>query len=393
MQFKHTSSGLTLIEIMLSLVIASLILLYLIPQQLKSSREQMTNQTIAEMNQIVLAARNYYQDKYNASPTAVLATLWPQTLVDLSTNNYLPSAALCSPWPSSQKDATPSNCGYQLPYTIFPANTSNAYDTTAGGIVANGLNKGGNFWGVSITLPNATIAQAVEQKLPFATLCSPNQLKNGFSSTSCTGASNTVTAIVPRPAQWPEATNVTYANEGLIQSVANDKGCSDIHPQGSNPCNYFANSKYVYQNNLTNYVPMPNCGTNTPVIFLATPSRMQTFKGAGYTKSSEPTDLGLDATQVSDNTKPGFGLYYPGDSVKITRDDTNKRWVVQRRYSSDTSAKTIGAVKFHHFSLVYFTVCAPTGDPGKWDPSNFIGASTYGVSWPDTYIKPGTYAP
>lgn len=351
MQLRRALSGLTLIEILLSLVIASMILMLLIPQQLQSKHDQLVDKTVSEMNQIALAARNYYQESRAASLTnAPNATYWPQTLTDLSTKSYLPAAALCSSWPSATTSAA---CKNLAPYAIFPNNGSGQYDTTTPGILANGLNAGGNFWGVSLTLPNAKTAEEVQQKLPFATLCNVTQLKTG---TACSSANNstTVTAIVPRPSLWPQqVTNLKYANDGLIQSIGVLNMCND---SGPSPC---SSNKL----DVTSTISMPttcDLNTTTPVLFVY-PSAINT-KGNG-------------------NTDPTYNPYFPGYSFKTTRDNANNRWIVQARSAQDTKNTPTGTTKIHSITITYFTVCAPNGDPNKWDASNFIGASSNGVNW------------
>lgn len=362
MQFKRALNGLTLVEILLSLVIASMILVFLIPKQLQSQHEQLVDKTVAEMNQIVLAARNYYQETRVKSIGVPNSSLWPQALTDLSGNAYLPAAALCSPWPAATTSAT---CGTRQPYVIFPNNGSGRYDTTVPGIPVSGFNKGGNFWGVSLTLPNAKTAEEVRQKLPFASRCTVNTLKMG---TACTRAdeSTTVTAIVPRPALWPQqVTNFTYAKDGLIQNIGVITMCSD----STSPCN-----SSDYKNSVGQYIDMPttcNDGINTVPVLFVYPSNINTFN----------KDDSESGNERDNNQKSGYGPYYPGISLKVTRDDSKKRWLVQAQNADDTKDTSTGARRFHQINITYFTVCAPNGDPGLWDPSNFIGLSKQGVNW------------
>ncbi len=356
MQLKRTLSGLTLVEILLSLVIASMILIFLIPKQLQSTHEQLVDKTVAEMNQIVLAARNYYQESRAASLiNAPNSSYWPQTLTDLSTKSYLPAAALCSAWPSTTTSAA---CKNLVPYAIFPNNGSGQYDTSAPGIPVNGQNSGGNFWGVSLTLPNAKIAEEVRQKLPFSTLCNVTQLKTGA---ACTSANNstTVTAIVPRPSLWPQqVTNLTYFNDGLIQSIGSLAMCS-----GS--CNLDANKVSV-----TSTIDMPTtCNNNTTPVLFVYPSAI----------TARATD-GVDTIR-NDNLDTSYGSYYPGISLKTTRDNTKQQWIVQAQNAPNTKQYSTGAKRFYTINLTYFTVCAPNADPNKWDASNFVGASSNGVNW------------
>jgi type II secretory pathway pseudopilin PulG len=349
MQLKRTLSGLTLIEIMLSLVIASMILIFLIPQQLQSTHEQLVDKTVAEMNQIVLAARNYYQETRVKSIGVPNSSLWPQALTDLSGNAYLPAAALCSAWPSATTSAT---CGNRQPYVIFPSNGSGRYDTTVPGIPVSGSNKGGNFWGVSLTLPNAKTAEEVRQKLPFASRCTVNTLKMG---TACTSAdeSTTVTAVVPRPALWPQqVTNRTYYKDGLIQSIGSIDMCGDNGPACGNTTP-----------SISSTIKMPttcNDGINTTPVLFVYPSFIGTY--------------------ASGDLSP-YNPNFPGISLKTTRDDARNQWLVQAQSADSTKKDSLGVKAFHNISIDYFTVCAPTGDPNKWDPSNFPSISSNGVNW------------
>ncbi len=363
MPFKRALNGLTLVEILLSLIVASMILLYLVPQQLQSRHEQLVNKTVAQMNQIVLAARNYYQESRAASLiNAPNASYWPQTLNDLSTKAYLPAAALCSPWPS---DTTSTTCKNAIPYVIFPNNGSGQYDTNAPGILAVGQNRGGNFWGVSLTLPNAKIAEEVRQKLPFSSLCAVSQLKTGASCSNA-NTSTTVTAIVPRPSLWPQqVTNLTYANDGLIQSMGLLVMCDNTY--SSTTCDQTAN-----QVSVKSTITMPTtCNNNTTPVLFVYPSNITTRY-----------EDNRDAKNINDNNlAPGVGNYFPGISLKTTRDDVNHQWLVQAQNSSNTKKYSIGAKRFRYMQIIYFTVCAPAGDPNKWDLSNFSGASGNGVNW------------
>ncbi len=340
MQFKRTLNGLTLIEILLSLVIASMILVFLVPQQLKYSHEQLVDKTVAEMNQIVLAARNYYQETRAISTGLPNSSFWPQNLTDLSAKSYLPTAALCSSWPSATASTA---CKNLAPYVIFPNNGSGQYDTTAPGIPANGVNKGGNFWGVSVTLPNAKIAEEVRQKLPFASRCAVDKLKSGVACSSADEGA-TVTAIVPRPALWPQQiTNYTYIKDGLIQSVGSINMCSNnctAKPSGS----------------VT--ITMPTCDDNTTPVLFTYPIQITT----NYESYA----------------------YFPGISLKTTKQSGS--WKVQAQGADGTNKNSTGITEFSGIQIGYFTVCAPNGgvtnaDPNRWDPSNFIGQSKYGVNW------------
>ncbi len=354
MQFKRALKGLTLVEILLSLIIASMILVFLVPKQLQSQHEQLVDKTVAEMNQIVLAARNYYQETRVKSIGAPNSSLWPQALTDLSGNAYLPAAALCSPWPAATTSAT---CGNRQPYVIFPNNGSGRYDTTVPGIPVSGFNKGGNFWGVSLTLPNAKTAEEVRQKLPFASRCAVDKLKSG-AACSTTDEGATVTAIVPRPALWPQqVTNFTYANDGLIQSVGSINMCGG----GGNPA---CNSTNSTPSRAVS-IKMPACNiapNSTPVLF-AYPIQIAT----GYESNSDYA-------------------YFPGISLKTTRQAStssapNGYWKVEAQSADGTHKKSTGTTEFANIQIAYFTVCAPTGDPNLWDPSQFIGQSEQGVDW------------
>lgn len=350
---KQHCRGLTLIEILLSLTMLSLILGLLIPQLLRYTHEQTVNKTVAEMNQIVLAARNYYQENRVASGSMPSASYWPQTLNDLVSKSYLPQAALCSAWPSA---TVTTACKNHQAYVLFPSNDSGQYDTSVLGIAANGLNKGGNFWGVSITLPNARIAEEVRQKMPFATRCDVTQLKTG---NACSSANNstTVTAIVPRPAVWPQQVTAQYAIDGLIQSIGSIDMCDDS-TAGVSPCD----DKDYKKNGVSAYITMPTtCAANnlTPVLFVY-PMSLYTYIGG--------------------NTSP-FNPNFPGIAIKTSK-YSSTQWRVQARSADDTRNTSNGPEIFHTIQIAYFTVCAPNGDPNKWDPSNFPAISKkHGVQW------------
>lgn len=322
---KQYCRGLTLIEILLSITILTLILSLFIPQLLQYSRDQAVDKTVAEMNQIVLAARNYYQDKQEIAVGGTPnSSNWPQTLQTLVTEGYLPQAALCSTQPSS---TTSTLCANHAEYALFPSNAGNRYDTTVVGIAASGFNSGGNFWGVSVSLANAKIAEEVRKKLPFGTRCSIADLRSGAACT-VTDANTTVTALTPRPAIF---TTAQYSREGLIQTMGSIQVCDgNCTNSGKNMVN----------------IAMPvSCDANQiPVLFVY------------------PFDIVWNMTNNNRGKDP-----FPGISLKTVRNSGS--WTV-------TASEPTQANKTNNFSaiyLAYFTVCAAQGDPNKWDPSWFSG--------------------
>lgn len=352
MQFKRALNGLTLIEILLSLIIASMILIFIVPQQLKYSHEQLVDKTVSEMDQLLLAARNHYQA--NRALSANNASAWPTTLNDLISKGFLPKVALCSAWPkgpaSAQNNANNNgnDCGTHQEYALFPANSSGQYDTSVPGIMANGSNSGGNFWGVSLTLPTAKAAAEVRERLPFATTCTPGDLSK--TNTPCSSTSNIVTAVVPRPAQWPDLTPAPYAKDGLIQSIGTVAVCDNNNP-----------SSRCKDNHNTAVIDMPqNCGIDengnllTPTVFV------YPLQNALY--SSDPTD------------KNGYTLRqnYPGVYVSVKVNPSNaQQWLITAGGNLDTSHDIS---IFDHFAVAYFTVCKPaTLQTGSW-------ALTYGTT-------------
>lgn len=359
---KRHHSGLTLIEVLLSVTILALILALIVPQVLRYTHNQAVDKTVAEMNQIVLSARNYYLDK-QGSMTSTLsnASYWPQTLSNLSTNAYLPPAALCSSWPLTTTIAG-NTCGNHQPYIVFPStnpsSTAGSYDTSVVGIASGTYGKGGNFWGVSINLPNATIAEEVRQKLPFATRCSVAKLKSG---NACVVADEgaTVTALVPRPAIFMTS---NYSREGLIQTMGSIKVCNNADPNygqryppnGNNTSKPSCDSMSDHGGNDHNvvHIPMPSsCDVGQkPVLFVY------------------PFDF------YWDRTRPDLkGREFPGITLKTTRDDTLQLWSVTATESGQYAASQ-GSLYFQNIYLAYFTTCAPANDPNKWDPSSFPGA-------------------
>lgn len=345
MQFKRAPNGLTLIEILLSLVIASMILVFLVPQQLKRSHEELVAKTVGQMNALVLAARNYYQDQRPTANNNALA--WPQTLSQLTNSNYLPSAALCSPWPidptALQNKAANNNadCGNHQEYAIFPANTNGVYDSTTPGIArttslnagATITNNGGSFWGVSLTLPNSATAKEIQQRLPFATLCSPaaliNQLNTGNTS-SCTAESNIITILVPMPAAWPN--DKQYAKDGLIQTMGTLVICDDFnsrHPSCTNAAN----------NHVT--LAMPTSCSNDengkpliPALFVY------------------PFDYDFNSNAWTVFNKSSAD--YTGIEVKVIRSANS--WTI---YSGMAGTGNYDPTKLNAIVLAYITVCAP----------------------------------
>jgi type II secretory pathway pseudopilin PulG len=325
MQFKRALNGLTLVEILLALVIASMILVFLVPQQLQYSHEQLVDKTVAQMNQLVLAARNYYQNQ--RSLVSDNASAWPTTLSQLTANGYLPNAALCSDWPkdpnqqnnanNNGNDCTTLKNNHQE-YALFPANVSGSYDITVPG--------NGNFWGVSIALPSAKVAQEVRDRMPFATTCPPSDLRN--TSTPCSTSSNIVTAVVPRPAQWPTSPPSEYAKDGLIQTVGSQVICSDAKSCTTNP-------------KPTATIPIPKtCGNDENGL----PLVPQLFV---YPLSYQFQD---------------HCTCFRGIETSITRNANT--WTVSLGESTSAASPS----NFTYVSVGYFTVCQPNSPiTGSWN--------------------------
>lgn len=322
-----------------------MILVFLVPQQLKATHEQSVDKTVAQMNQLVLAARNYYMA---TRPTAANnASAWPTTLNQLVSGSYLPQAALCSTWPkgdsslqsnANNKGADCNSSNHQE-YALFPANSAGNYDTTVPGIAANGNNSGGNFWGVSLALPNAKVAAEVRDRLPFATICPPSELSK--TSTTCGKNSNIVTALVPRPANFPGLTApAPYSKDGLIQSIGTVRVCDgDCKPKNTI---------------MTATISTPNtCNSNTttPVLFV----------------------YPFDFSAAIPNPPPSNGAPYYYSGIKLFTTRNNDSWTV----SASTDEYTLGKLY-----LAYFTTCAPTNvknsntDPYLWDASSFTAGNT-----------------
>ena len=362
MQFKRTLNGLTLIEILLSLVIASMILVFLVPQQLKYSHEQLVAKTVSEMDQLLLAARNHYQA--NRTFSVNNASAWPTTLNDLVSKGFLPKAALCSAWPkgpaSAQNNANNNgnDCGTHQEYALFPTDSNGKYDTSVPGIMANGRNSGGNFWGVSLALPTAKAAAEVRERLPFATTCTPGDLSK--TNTPCSSTSNIVTAVVPRPAQWPDLTPASYAKDGLIQSIGTVTICDNANP--SLICSDNSHNTAV--------IDMPqNCGTDesgtaeksgNPLIPTVFVYPLQ------YALYNPPTNVTKDPNGY--NIRGTFSGVYV--SVKVNPSNA-QQWLIQGG-ANDSTSHVIST--FDHFAVAYFTVCQPTTlQTGSW-------ALTYGTT-------------
>jgi type II secretory pathway pseudopilin PulG len=345
---KQHYRGITLIEILFVLSILSFALVFLIPHQLQKTHQTSVDKIVSEMDQIVLAARNYYQDKQeDANGSASNASYWPQTLQALVDERYIAPGLLCSAIPTSTITKT---CGGYQGYAVFPANTQGQYDTTVPGVAPYNSNSGGSFWGVSLTLPNAKMAEEVRQKLPFATRCSTADLiaalKNATTNLSCKvdDSNTTVTAIVPRPAVFSKP---LYAKDGLIQSMGSIKVCDT-----QDNCNSHTASGKGKDTTIKVPIAMPiTCDEGlTPVLFVY------------------PFDFGWNLITTKSDVD------YPGITVQTTRDDSTHQWTVMVAESGD-SINTNGTANFSSIYLAYFTVCAPNkSDDNKWDPSSFIGA-------------------
>ncbi len=357
MRKRQNLKGLTLIEILLSLVIISSLLMYLIPQQLKNTHEQLVEKTVAQMNLLALSARNYYQDQQALYPTSSNASHWPQTLKALTDANYLPASALCSSWPlqadalndpASNKNA---DCLHHQEYAIFPANSSGQYDMTLNGIKTQtwtGFSKfyssGGNFWGVSLTLPTTKMALEVRERLPFATLCAPTNLSAQLSNNTACTKSNTVTILVPRPAKWTN--NTQYAKDGLIQSIGTASVCGSDGKK--TPCN---SSPPPFA-----YIPKPtSCGVDpsgnllTPVLFVY------------------PFDYQLCLDKSYDPTYCTYHTNFKGISLIVQQDpDLTKppAWDVYAGMFDHDGHMQISY--FWSLAVAYFTVCEPSGN-NTWD--------------------------
>lgn len=344
MQLKRTVSGLTLVEILLSLVIVSMILIYLIPKQLQTTHEQLIDKTVAQMNQLVLAARNYYQTQRLLVGNN--ASAWPTSLSDLRSKGYLPGAALCSAWPKgptslqSNANNNGADCSTHQEYAVFPANSSGKYDTTVPGIAASGSNSGGSFWGVSIALPTARAAAEVRERMPFATTCPPSELSK--TNTACSTTGNIVTAVVPRPAQWPGFGGVSsqYSKEGLIQTMGSVVLCDNTN-----------SSRHCYDKNSTNSVTInkpTTCGNDennhplTPVLFVYPLSYQWSQK------------LNGQSSNLNNN--------YPGIQLQVVYNSSN--WNV---IAGESRKKNLDTTNFKYISLAYFTTCQPyTPATGPW---------------------------
>lgn len=341
MRLKRIFSGLTLIEILLSLVIVSMVLIYLIPRQLQSAHEELIEKTASQMNQLLLAARVDYQ--VNRAFSANNAAAWPTTLNDLAPN-YLPQAALCSAWPqgpaSAQNNANNNgkDCAGHQEYALFPADSSGKYDTSVAGIAASSSNSGGNFWGVSLALPTAKAAAEVRERLPFATTCLPSDLSK--TNVPCNSSSNIVTAVVPRPAQWPDLVPAPYAKDGLIQSLGTVTICDNNN--GSLRC---------LDGHNTAFVDMPqDCGNDengnvlTPTLF-AYPLQYA-WRGTGDGNYNNRWTYTGVYTHIDVN---------PGNA---------KQWRIIGG-GNDTTSHDI--TKFDHFAVAYFSVCQPAIlQTGSW---------------------------
>ncbi len=356
--------GLSLLEILLAIVIVAAILAALIPLQLKNANEKLIDKTVGQMTALTLAARNYYQDQ---RPTASInATAWPQTLLQLTNSNYLPPASLCSPWPLDPNARTNkaannnADCGNHEEYALFPANTNGVYDTTLPGIRRtslfndNILNTGGSFWGVSLTLPTQAAARAVQERLPFATLCSPSglitQLNNG--NVPCAASSQeskTVTVLVPRPATWPN--DKQYAKDGLIQTMGTVVICNSLNAS-SPTCNT--------SNNNSATISIPNsCGNDEnghrliPALFI-------------YPFGNDFNSGWLGVNKPS--------AQYTGIEIAVARNTDT--WTV---YAGMAGSSTYNPTNLNAIVLAYFTVCAPnstsasghSGTTTTWDASYF----------------------
>lgn len=331
---KQHYRGMTLVEILLAVLLLSLILVFLTPQLMKETHDKSADKVVSEMNQIVLAARNYYQDQQGAALGVPLnATLWPQTLQSLVDGGYIPSGLLCSSMPAA---ASTTLCGDHQGYALFPANAQGQYDTTLPGIIKDGLNGGGNFWGVSLTLPNAKMAEEVRQKLPFATRCSIDDLKNNIPC-KVDNTHTTVTALVPRPGVFAKP---LYSIDGLIQTMGSIKVCDGD-----------CNSNTLSGGNGHNivHIPFPTTCADplVPVLFVYPFDISWT---GGYNGTTQHT--------------------YPGITLQTTKG--GGFWAVAVA-ESGVNMNQAGSLDFSSIYLAYFTTCSPNLDANKWDPSSFLG--------------------
>lgn len=354
MHSKRALSGLTLVEILLSLVIASMILVFLVPQQLQTTHEQLVDKTVAQMNQLVLAARNYYQAQRPLVGNN--ASAWPTTLSGLTSQGYLPTAALCSPWPkgptSVQTNANNNgkDCGNHQEYAIFPANNDGIYDTTVLGIAITGSNSGGSFWGVSIALPSAKDADEVRARTPFATTCPPSELSK--TNTACSTTGNIVTAVVPRPASWPGlGTQANYAKDGLIQTIGSVVLCDNTN--SSRHCSY--KSKSDPGINYTTINKPSSCGLDENGLKLIP----QLFV---YPISYQWNQAITNSYSILNNNYPGTQLHVVDNDPSNT--GTNHTWTVIAGASGN---KDLSTSQFNYIALGYFTVCQPNNPiTGSW---------------------------
>ncbi len=367
MSLRRTLKGVTLIEMLLSLVIASLILSYFISQQLQSLHQQLVDKTVAQMNFLALSARNYYLNQQALYPSSSNISHWPQTLKALSDAGSIPADALCSSWPASSnastnvasnKNADCLNNQKQIAhqeYAIFPANSSGSYNTALNGIQAHPwtasqqfTSSGGNFWGISLELPTLQAAREIQKRLPFATLCSPSNLSAQLTNNAPCIESNTVTMLVPRPAKWFNSTQ--YAKDGLIQSMGTAAVCGDPN----HGCNTNGNKPYA-----TIFKPM-SCGTNpsgqslTPVLFV-------------YPFDYE---LCLDNKSTTCSAQTAFA------GMNLGVKDVGNAWQV---YGGELDNN--GNMTSNHFftiAVAYFTVCEPYGN-NTWDittaPTSYRGGN------------------
>ena len=187
--------------------------------------------------------------------------------------------------------------------------------------------EGGNFWGVSLTVPTAKLADEIRERAPFATTCPPSELAKG---TVCSINSNTVTMLVPRPARWPSI-HAVYAQDGLLQSMGSVVICNGN-------CN----------NHDSATIKMPlTCGNDPAGNSLVPALFVYPF----------------------DYDWKGHENQFPGIRIsKVATDTTNHLWTVTV-VASKQNSNSSSANNFNSISIAYFTTCQPSNSTtGSWQP-------------------------
>ena len=227
---RSGTSGVTLIELMLAMVVAGALVLYLSVHMKNQTQDRQLQKTSIEMQSILTAAASYYLNSqdvfYSAVATQSSATgsagsniissyqgqtndtskiqsnFWPANITTLyqtngsQSENFLDAWSQCASWPYTSGTACNNNA------------TLAGYDTA---ILGNGT-----YFGVNITMPTAQLAIKLLAKLPAGEIDASNSQK--------------VWTYIPRPTGHYNPSLLSQKCEG---PVADNTRCSSGEIMGA----------------------------------------------------------------------------------------------------------------------------------------------------------------